>query len=67
MNGEKMSKSKNNFFTLKDLLKRGASPASIRLALLQTHYRSNANFTWQSLKDAASQIRKWNEHKIKLD
>ena len=66
VNGEKMSKSKNNFFTLTDLLKRGATPASIRLALLQTHYRSNANFTWQNLKDAASQIRKWNEHKTKL-
>ena len=57
--GEKMSKSKGNFYTLRDLLARGASPAAIRLELIKTHYRSNANFTFQGLKDSQRQIDRW--------
>jgi len=57
--GEKMSKSKGNFYTVRDLLARGASPAAIRLELIRTHYRSNANFTMQGLKDAQRQIDRW--------
>ena len=57
--GEKMSKSKGNFFTVRDLLTRGASPAAIRLSLSSTHYRQNANFTFQSLKDFQRQIDRW--------
>ena len=56
---EKMSKSKGNFYTLGDLLKRGASPAAIRLQLTRTHYRSNANFTFQGLHDSQRQIDRW--------
>ena len=56
---EKMSKSKGNFHTLGDLLKRGASPAAIRLELTRTHYRSNAKFTFQGLNDAQRQIDRW--------
>jgi cysteinyl-tRNA synthetase len=57
--GEKMSKSKGNFFTLPDLLERGASPAAVRLELIKTHYRDNANFTFQGLADAQRQIDRW--------
>jgi cysteinyl-tRNA synthetase len=57
--GEKMSKSKGNFFTLRDLLGKGASPAAIRLELIKTHYRSNANFTFQGLRDSQRQIERW--------
>ncbi len=57
--GEKMSKSIGNFFTVRDLLSRGASPAAIRLELIKTHYRSNANFTMQGLKDSQRQIDRW--------
>jgi cysteinyl-tRNA synthetase len=57
--GEKMSKSKGNFFTVRDLLARGVSPAAIRLELIKTHYRSNANFTFQGLKDVQRQIARW--------
>jgi cysteinyl-tRNA synthetase len=56
---EKMSKSKGNFFTVRDLLAKGASPAAIRLELIKTHYRSNANFTFQGLKDVQRQINRW--------
>jgi cysteinyl-tRNA synthetase len=54
-----MSKSKGNFFTLRDMLARGASPAALRLELIKTHYRSNANFTFQGLKDSQRQIERW--------
>ena len=66
VNGEKMSKSKGNFYTLQDLMREGASPSAIRLALLQTHYRSNGNFTWQGLKDSSRQIHKLKTHQKNL-
>jgi len=56
---EKMSKSKGNFFTLRDLLARGASPAAVRLELIRAHYRTNANFTIQGLRNAQRQIDRW--------
>jgi cysteinyl-tRNA synthetase len=57
--GEKMSKSKGNFFTVRDLIAKGATPAAIRLELIKTHYRSNANFTFQGLQNAQRQIERW--------
>ncbi|MDG1838197.1 MAG: cysteine--tRNA ligase [Phycisphaerales bacterium] len=57
--GAKMSKSGGNFFTIRDLLQRGASPAAIRLELIRTHYRLNSNFTLQGLRDAQRQIERW--------
>ncbi|MBX3372848.1 MAG: cysteine--tRNA ligase [Phycisphaeraceae bacterium] len=56
---EKMSKSRGNFFTVRDLVQRGASPAAIRLELIRTHYRSNANFTFQGVRDSQRQIDRW--------
>ncbi len=57
--GEKMSKSKGNFFTARDLFAKGHEPAAVRLELIKTHYRSNANFTEQGLKDSAARIERW--------
>ena len=45
VDGDKMSKSKNNFFTLKDLKNRGFSPQSIRYQLLLGHYRTKISFS----------------------
>ena len=58
VNGEKMSKSKGNFFTLRDLLDRGYDPMAIRYALLSVHYRNQLNFTFESLKEARDVIEK---------
>jgi cysteinyl-tRNA synthetase len=52
VNGEKMSKSKGNFYTLRDLIAKGYSARDFRYTLLSAHYRDNMNFTFQSL-DAA--------------
>lgn len=47
--GEKMSKSLGNFFTIDDLAEKGFSPQALRLLFLTTHYRSELNFTWENL------------------
>lgn len=47
--GEKMSKSLGNFFTIDDVLKKGFSPMALRLLYLASHYRSEQNFTWNNL------------------
>jgi len=57
--GTKMSKSKGNFFTARDLFERGIEPAAVRLELIKTHYRSNANFTMQGLQDSQRQVERW--------
>ncbi len=59
VDGAKMSKSKGNFYTLRDLLDKGATAGAVRLELIKTHYRSNANFTMQGLKDSQRQIDRW--------
>lgn len=47
---KKMSKSLGNFFTLRDLLKKGFDPLEVRYLLLQGHYRMQLNFTFQELE-----------------
>jgi len=50
--GQKMSKSLNNFYTLDDLEKKGYEPMAFRLLLLSAHYRSEMNFTWDNMEGA---------------
>ncbi|MBO6512394.1 MAG: cysteine--tRNA ligase [Phycisphaerales bacterium] len=57
--GEKMSKSKGTMYTLSDLIEKGIDPAAVRLELIKTHYRANADFSLQGLKDSAKQIERW--------
>jgi cysteinyl-tRNA synthetase len=52
VNGEKMSKSLGNFYTLRDLLEKGADPMVLRYLLLSVSYRKQFNFTFEAL-DAA--------------
>lgn len=57
--GEKMSKSTGNFFTVRDILAKGVTPAALRLELVRTHYRQNANFTMQGLRDCGRMVDRW--------
>ena len=57
--GEKMSKSKGNFYTARDLFAKGVTPAALRLELVRTHYRTNSNFTLQGLRDCQRMIDRW--------
>ena len=52
VNGEKMSKSLGNFFTLRDLLEKGWTGREIRYVLVNAHYRSGLNFAFTALEDA---------------
>lgn len=56
--GEKMSKSLGNTFTISDLKKRGIHPLAFRLWLLSGHYRSPMNFTWDSALGAHKTLEK---------
>lgn len=64
VDGRKMSKSLNNFFTLEDIQKAGYDSLSFRLLILGSHYRSQSNFSWESLGVAAghlASIRAWSD------
>jgi cysteinyl-tRNA synthetase len=52
VDGEKMSKSKGNFYRLSDVLAKGYSPEDVRYLLLSTHYRKMVNFTDEALEQA---------------
>src|SRR5215813_5485202 len=54
--GEKMSKSLGNFYTLRDLFAKGHKPSSLRFALASVPHRRQLNFTFDGLKQAASSI-----------
>jgi cysteinyl-tRNA synthetase len=54
--GEKMSKSLGNFFTLRDLFMKGQKPSTIRYLLLSVPYRRQLNFTGDSLKQAEASV-----------
>ena len=56
--GEKMSKSLGNLYTLDDLKAKGWSPMEVRWTLLSGHYRSPLNFTMKGLDDARSALGK---------
>jgi len=54
--GEKMSKSQGNFFTLRDLFAKGYKPSALRFALASVPYRKQLNFTFDGLQQAASSV-----------
>src|SRR5271156_549674 len=64
--GQKMSKSLGNFFTVRDLVLRGHKPSSIRWLLTQVPYRNQLNFTFEGLKAAASSVEKLRNFRFRL-
>jgi cysteinyl-tRNA synthetase len=54
--GEKMSKSLGNFYTLRDLFGKGHKPSAVRFALASVPYRKQLNFTFDGLRQAASSV-----------
>ncbi|MEN8126874.1 MAG: cysteine--tRNA ligase [Planctomycetota bacterium] len=56
--GEKMSKSKGNLYTIQELVEKGFKKNAIRYALISSHYRQNYNFTFDGLKAAEQAIDK---------
>ena len=56
--GEKMSKSEGNFYTVRELLDKGFSGDAIRLYLISTHYRSETSFSIEGLKKAEKEVQR---------
>ena len=57
VNGQKMSKSLGNFYTVRDLIAQGYSPEEIRWVLISAHYRKKLNFTFDALKQARETLK----------
>jgi len=67
VDGEKMSKSKGNFYTLRDLLKLGYDARAIRYLLVSQHYRKPINFTLEGISWAGSNLSRLGECARRLD
>jgi cysteinyl-tRNA synthetase len=65
--GQKMSKSLGNYYTLRDLVARGYEPESIRYLLASVPYRKSLNFTLDGLKAARIAIERLRNFKLRLE
>ncbi|MBI4430691.1 MAG: cysteine--tRNA ligase [Candidatus Omnitrophica bacterium] len=66
VNNEKMSKSKGNFFTVRDILAKGHDPGALRYLLISHHYRQPLNFTLDSLRAAEKTVRRLNDFYVRF-
>lgn len=57
--GQKVSKSLNNFYTIQDLIKKGFSPLDYKMWVLQGHYQSERNFSFDDLSAAQQRRLNW--------
>lgn len=57
VNGEKVSKSLGNGIRLQDITDKGITPEALRLHVLESHYRSQSRFSWESLEAAQNRLR----------
>ena len=67
IDGQKMSKSLGNFYTLRDLFARGQKPSTIRYLLLSVPYRRQLNFTEEGLKAAENSIKRLRNFMSRLE
>lgn len=58
IDGQKMSKSLGNFYTLKDIEDKGFTPMAVRYLFMTAHYRQRLNFTWESLEGAQKALQR---------
>ncbi len=65
--GQKMSKSLGNFYTLRDLVLMGHKPSSIRLLLTSVPYRKQLNFTFDGLIQAANSVERIRNFKLRME
>jgi cysteinyl-tRNA synthetase len=65
--GQKMSKSLGNFYTLRDLVLMGHKPSSIRLLLTSVPYRKQLNFTFDGLTQTANSVERLRNFKLRLE
>jgi cysteinyl-tRNA synthetase len=65
--GEKMSKSLGNVYTLSEIAARGHRPSALRYLLLSSHYRKQLNFTWTGMDQAEEALRRIVDFLARLD
>jgi cysteinyl-tRNA synthetase len=58
IDGEKMSKSKGNFYKIEDIIAKGFDPMALRYLFLTAHYKDQMNFTFESLQAAQNALNK---------
>jgi cysteinyl-tRNA synthetase len=58
VDGQKMSKSLGNFYTIPDVLGKGYSGREIRYALMRVHYRAPLNFTWEGMEETRESLKR---------
>jgi cysteinyl-tRNA synthetase len=64
--GEKMAKSKGNFFTLRDLVSRDISPSAVRYTLLSVPYKRQLNFSFDAVRQAESSLKRIEDCLLRL-
>ena len=64
--GEKMSKSKGNQYTLRDILEKGYDPLAVRYLLQSVHYRKQLNFTFEGVEQAQSALQRINDFLVRI-
>jgi len=67
VDGAKMSKSLNNFYSVNDILKKGYSKEALRFFLLSVHYRKTINYTEENMEIAEKKVKKINEFKNRIE
>ena len=67
VDGEKMSKSKGNQYTLDDLRQKNVDPLALRFLLLSTHYRKTLNFTFEALAQANASLQRISDFVYELE
>jgi cysteinyl-tRNA synthetase len=65
--GEKMSKSLGNFFTLRDLVARGIEPVTFRFAIQSNHYRKLYNFSFEGLRAAKATLDRIRTFRLRME
>ena len=65
--GEKMSKSAGNFYTVRDLVLMGHKPSSIRFLLMSVPHHKQLNFTFDGLTQAANSVERLRNFKRRLE
>ena len=66
VDGQKMSKSLGNFYTVPDVLAKGCTGRELRYALLRVHYRVPLNFTWNGMNEARESLGRIDEWLARL-
>src|SRR6266446_3729846 len=66
VDGQKMSKSLGNFYTLPDVLEKGYTGREIRYALARVHYRAPLNFTWDGMNEARESLGRIDDWLVRL-